>query len=83
MGLSQLFGIILNGNWKLDGGGYLDSFLAVTGRFSVMIGTLFFVFGSFKPHSHPTKEMYIYLRPIPNRDTRCLFLWAGQLHRNW
>ena len=58
----------------------LNSFLMVTGKFSIVIRILLHVFGSRERHSEPTKEMCIPLRPIPKEDTWSLkFLKAGQL----
>ena len=42
-----------------------NSFLTMTGKFSVMIGTLLYVFDSHECHSKLVEEMHIPLRPIP------------------
>ena len=46
-----------------------NSFLTITGKFSVMRGTLLYVFGSCERHSELTEEMHIPLRPLPKEDT--------------
>ena len=51
-----------------------NSFLAITRKFSVMIGTLLYVSGSYERHSKPTTEIYILLRPIAKRDILCCHL---------
>ena len=43
--------------------------LMITVKFSVMIGTLPYVFGSCERLSKLTEEMYIPLRPIPKEDS--------------
>ena len=50
----------------------INSFLTPTGTFSVVIGTLVYVFGSCERHYEPTKEMRIALRPIAEGGT----LWS-------
>ena len=47
------------------------SFLTVTGKFSVTVGTLLYIFGSYERHCKPTKEMCIPLRLTPKGGTLC------------
>ena len=46
----------------------VNSFLTKAGNFSVMTGTLLYVFGSCERRSELTEEMLILLRPIPKED---------------
>ena len=52
----------------------VNSCVTVTGKFSIMIRTLLYIFDSRESHSEPTKEMYIPLRLIPKGDTLWLFV---------
>ena len=56
-------------NTKCNDGHKVNSFLWKAGQFSVMIGTLLYVFGSCERHSNLTEEMGIPLRPIPKKDS--------------
>ena len=47
----------------------LNSFQTITGKFSVMTGTLLYVVGSRERQSKITEEMHIPLRPIPKEDS--------------
>ena len=49
----------------------LNSFLMITGKILVMIGTLLYVIGSRERHSKLTEEMHISLGLIPKKDTLC------------
>ena len=57
----------------------INSFLAVTRKTLVMIGTLLYVLGSCQRHSEPTKGMCIPLRLIPKEGTLWSFVQSGQL----
>ena len=60
----------------------LNSFLTITGTFSVMIGNLY-VLGSCERHSKPTKEMCMFFGPTSKGDTLCCRLCNWATNRNW
>ena len=62
----------------------VNPFLMRTGKFSVMIGALLYVFGSRERHSNLTEEMHIPLRPLPRKTVFVVDVsirWA--IDRNW
>ena len=46
----------------------LDSFLTIVGKFSLIIGTVLYAFGSCERHFKLTEEMYSPLSSIPKAD---------------